>query len=65
MRHWHWFQFISNGILGLFMGILVYVIWIAYARHSGSTGLDMATIQKIRYDSLPQHSSSSLPLHDP
>ena len=65
MRQWHWFQFVSNGILTLFLGIMLYVIVIAYTRHSGSTGLDMATIQKIRYDALPQNSISSLPPSDP
>ena len=65
MRHWHWFQFASSGILALFLGILVYVIIIAYTRHSGSTGLDMATIQKMRYDALPRHSTSSLPPSTP
>jgi len=46
----HWFQWISNGIFFLFLGIMIYVVSIAYMRHSGSTGLDMAKIQKIRYD---------------
>lgn len=61
MRRWHWFQFVSNGILALFLSILLYVVIIAYTRHSGSTGLDVATIQKIRYDALPKHPPSSLP----
>ena len=63
MRHWHWFQFISNGFLALFLGILAYVCIVAFSRHSGSTGLDVATIQKIRYENLPQNSStpSSVP----
>jgi hypothetical protein len=61
MRHWHWFQWTSHGILVLFLGILLYVVVIAYLRHSGSTGLDMATIQKIRYEALP----SSLPSPPP
>lgn len=52
MRHWHWFQFVSNGILALFIGIMIYATFIAYTRRSGSTGLDMMTIQKIRYDAL-------------
>lgn len=62
----HWFQFVSNGILALFLSILLYVVVIAYTRHSGSTGLDVATIQKIRYDAMPQRplSPSSLP-HPP
>ncbi len=50
----HWFQFVSNGILFLFLGILSYVVVVAYMRHSGSTGLDVATIQKIRYEALHQ-----------
>lgn len=61
----HWFQFVSWSILAIFFGIMLYVISIAYLRHSGSTGLDMATLQKIRYDSLPQHSPSPLPKHQP
>lgn len=65
MRHWHWFQFVSNGILALFLGLLLYVVGIAYTRHSGSTGLDMATIQKIRYDALPRQSTSPLPPSEP
>ena len=57
MQRKHWFQFVSNGILALFLGILLYVCFIAYTRHSGSTGLDMAKIQKMRYDASIQHSS--------
>ena len=56
MRHWHWFQFVSNGILVLFLGILVYVVATAYTRRSGSTGLDVAKIQRMRYEAFPQHS---------
>lgn len=57
MARRHWFQFVSGGILTLFMGILTYVVVVAYTRHSGSTGLDVATIQKIRYEAIPQRSS--------
>lgn len=53
MRRWHWFQFIAHGILALFMGIMLYVVYIAFNRHSGSTGLDMASIQKMRYEAIP------------
>lgn len=58
-RRLHWFQLVSHGILALFLGIIFYVICIAYTRSSGFTGLDMAAIQKIRYDhqfSLPSSS---------
>lgn len=61
MRRWLWFQFVPYGILTLFLGILAYVVTIAYTRPSGSTGLDVATIQKIRYEASPQHTSFSLP----
>lgn len=57
MRQWHWFQFVSSGILALFLGILFYVVTVAYMRHSGSTGLDVARIQKFRYDAMSQHPS--------
>ena len=61
MGRWHWFQFVSGGILTLFLGILFYVVVISYTRHSGSTGLDVATIQKIRYEAIPQPSTHSIP----
>lgn len=57
MQRWHWFQFVSNGILALFIGIMIYATFIAYTRRSGSTGLDMMTIQKIRYDALSREKS--------
>lgn len=62
MRRWHWFQFVAYTILALFFGIMLCVTTIAYTRHSGSTGLDMAAIQKIRHHALPQHSH---PPHQP
>lgn len=49
MRHWHWFRFASNGIVALFFGIMAYVLFIAFTRQSGATGLDMAGVQKLRY----------------
>lgn len=61
MHQWHWFQYISICIFALFFGIMLYVIGIAYMRHSGSTGLDMATVQKMRYDSLPKNSNPQAP----
>lgn len=50
MKTQHWFQYVSNGVLILFLGILVLVTAIAYLRRSGSTGLDMTRIQKMRFD---------------
>lgn len=46
----HWFRFFPSGIFFLFFSIMVYVTYIAFSRHSGSTHLDMAKMQKIRYD---------------
>jgi hypothetical protein len=39
------------GIMVLFFGMMLLVTVTAYSRRSGSTGLDMAKIQKIRYES--------------
>ena len=50
MRKKHWFQYVSAGVFAFFFSIMVYVTYIAFTRHSGVTNLDMAKIQKIRYD---------------
>lgn len=65
MNQRYLFSFISCSILVLFFCIMLYVIGIAYLRHSGSTGLDMATIQKIRFDSLPKKSNPPIPPRKP
>lgn len=57
MRGRHWFQFVSGGVFALFMGILLYVALVAYSRRPGSTGMDVATIQKVRHEF--QQTSSS------
>jgi hypothetical protein len=57
MRRHHWFLFVSQGVLILFLGVMVYVLAVAYTRRSGSAGLDMAAIQKIRYDQQQQASA--------
>lgn len=54
------FLYLSHAILALFMGIIIYVIAVAYMRHSGSTGMDMAAIQKMRYDAVQKDSSLSM-----
>jgi hypothetical protein len=46
----HWFHFASSSVFILFLSIMVYVTYVAFSRHSGSTNLDIAKIQKIRYD---------------
>jgi hypothetical protein len=45
-----WFQKAAVGVILLFFGIMIMVTFVAYGRRSGSTGLDMAKVQKIRYD---------------
>lgn len=55
----HWIYFVSNGVLALFLGIIVYVIFTAYGRSSGSTGLDMAKIQKMRFEAVQRDSNPS------
>jgi hypothetical protein len=49
MYRWHWFQITAYSILVLFFSIMCYVTYVAYTRPSGSTGQDMAHIQKVRY----------------
>lgn len=46
----HWSYHLQYFILTIFLSVMVYVTYIAFNRHSGSTGLDMAKIQQIRYD---------------
>lgn len=45
-----WFQKVATGVLILFMGIIGVVIAVAFSRPSGSTGMDMAKVQQIRYE---------------
>lgn len=43
-----WFQKTATAIFIIFFSIMFAVIITAYSRQSGSTGLDMAKIQKLR-----------------
>jgi hypothetical protein len=54
------FLYFSHAILALFMGIIITVIVIAYSRRSGTTGMDMAGIQKMRYETVLKDSTPSL-----
>lgn len=65
MRCRHWIYLVSNGVLALFLGIIVYVIFIAYGRRSGSTGLDMAAIQKMRFEAVQRDSNPSFTTTQP
>ncbi len=65
MRKRHWFLYVSNGILALFLSIIAIVIWIAFMRPSGFTGLDMAAMQKMRYESNPGNLPSPLKSQKP
>jgi hypothetical protein len=42
------FQKLATGVLILFFGIMGLVIVLAYSRPSGSTGLDMSKIGRLR-----------------
>lgn len=44
------FQKVATSILILFFSIMAFVTYAAYLRPSGSTGVDAAKIQKIRYE---------------
>lgn len=46
----HKFTFVTYGVLSIFMGIMVFATYIAFQRRSGSTGIDAAKIQQIRYE---------------
>ncbi len=45
-----WFQKTVIAIACVFFGLMVLVTVLAYSRPSGTTGLDMAKVQKMRYD---------------
>lgn len=46
----HRFTLATYAVLSIFMGIMVYATIIAFQRRSGSTGIDAAKIQQIRYE---------------
>jgi hypothetical protein len=46
---WKIFQKAATGILIIFMGLMAFVCFVAYARPSGSTRQDMAKAQFVRY----------------
>lgn len=54
----HPFHLILTLFFGIFITIMVYVTYRAYTRQTGSTGMDMAQIQKIRYDTSVKQQSS-------
>ena len=48
------FQTVALGVLVLFFSIMAVAVFVAYSRNSGSTGLDMSTIQKLRAKPIAQ-----------
>lgn len=46
----HWFQTISWLLFFFFLSIMIVVAYIAFSRKSGVTSLNVAKIQKLRYD---------------
>jgi hypothetical protein len=55
-----WFQKVVVGITCLFFGMLILVTVVAYSRPSGSTGLDMAKVQMMRYENSSAEIEKSL-----
>lgn len=53
----HWFEFTMKGTLLLFFGIMLYALVVAYTRSGGTTGLDMAAIQEMRFESIRKNDS--------
>lgn len=51
------FLYFSYFVLALFMGIIICVTTLAYSRRSGTTGMDMASIQKVRYETAMKDSN--------
>ena len=51
------FQLIFIFVFLFFMTIMIYAAYIAFSRQSGSTNLDVANIQKLRYDAGINHQS--------
>lgn len=45
------FQKAATGIMILFFGLMLLVSVVAFTRRSGGTGMDMAQVQKMRYES--------------
>lgn len=43
-------KYLLGSIFSVFMLVMVVVCIVAYSRPSGSTGLDMSKIQKMRYE---------------
>lgn len=59
MPRFRWFRIIATSITLIFMGLMALVSIIAFSRQSGSTGLDMAQIHKMRLDVTYKNRDSS------
>lgn len=44
------FKAVAIAIFSTFMGLMLFVTIVAYVKTSGRTGLDMAKVQKMRYE---------------
>jgi hypothetical protein len=45
-------KYIYGSIFSVFMLVMVFACIFAYSRRSGSTGLDMSKVQKMRYEAM-------------
>ncbi len=49
-------KYVFGSIFSVFFLVMVFVCIAAYSRRSGSTGLDMSKVQKMRYEATGQPS---------
>jgi len=59
MKRFKWFQTTATTILFLFSALMLLVTIMAYMRRSGSTGMDMAQIQQIRFEASAKPTQNS------
>lgn len=52
------FHYILYGVLAAFAAVMVHATYRAYGRSSGSTGMDAARIQEIRYEIYKAHADA-------
>jgi hypothetical protein len=47
-------KYVYGSIFSVFMLVMIFACVFAYSRRSGSTGLDMSKVQKMRYEALTE-----------
>ena len=46
----HWFESVWKAVMLLFFAIMGFVLYVSFSRPAGRAKIDVAQIQKIRYD---------------